>query len=96
MSNPNQSSVDSVGLFHSDLSQAVIVLESTVECAVLWVQCMHVLAQTTKQTKQNKTKQDKTRQNKTKQTNKQTNSDTNNPVHSLPQQTLPKKVAALP
>ncbi len=36
VSNPNQSSVDSVSLFLNDLSQAVIVLDSVIACAVVW------------------------------------------------------------
>ena len=52
MSNSSQSSVDSVSLFLSDLSQvlepslsqAVIVLDSVMECAVVGVQCMYILA----------------------------------------------------
>ena len=44
VSNSSQSSVDSVRLFISDLSQAVIVLHSVMECAVVWVQCMYILA----------------------------------------------------
>ena len=54
VSNSSQSSVDSVSLFISDLSQvlepslsqAVIVLDSVMECAVVWVQCMHVYLST--------------------------------------------------
>ena len=44
VSNPSQSSVDSVSLFICDLSQAVRVLDSVMECAVVWVQCMYILA----------------------------------------------------
>ena len=52
VSNSSQSSVDSVSLFISDLSQvlepslsqAVRVLDSVMECAVVWVQCMYILA----------------------------------------------------
>ena len=52
VSNSSQSSVDSVSLFLSDLSQvlepslsqAVRVLDSVMECAVVWVQCMYILA----------------------------------------------------
>ena len=43
MSNSSQSSVDPVSLFLSNLSQAVRVLDSVMECAVVWVQCMYIL-----------------------------------------------------
>ena len=36
--------------FSSDLSQAVRVLDSIMECEGVWVQRMHILAQTNKQT----------------------------------------------
>ena len=42
MSNSSQSSVDSVGLFLSDLSQAVRVLDSVMERAVVWVECVYL------------------------------------------------------
>ena len=56
VSNSSQTSVDSVSLFVSDLSQvlkpglsqAVSMLDSVMECAVVWVQCMYL--STTKQT----------------------------------------------
>ena len=73
VSNPRQSSVDSISLFVSDLSQAVSMLDSTVECAVVWVQCMYLSTnkQTNKQANKQASKQTK------KQTNKETNKQTN-------------------
>ena len=35
--------LESVSLFLSDLSQSVRVLDSVMECAVVWVQCMYLL-----------------------------------------------------
>ena len=73
VSNPRQSSVDSISLFVNDLSQAVSMLDSTVECAVVWVQCMYLSTnkQTNKQANKQASKQTK------KQTNKETNKQTN-------------------
>ena len=74
VSNPRQSSVDSISLFVSDLSQAVSMLDSTVSAQWCGYSAC-ILAQTNKQTNKQTSKQANKQRNKQtkKQTNKQTN-----------------------